>query len=128
MEMRSYYYYDVLDSTMLEYQRIKQHQDNLICVRAGTQADGIGRADHVWLSPPGGLWFTFDLRVQSVVPSFALYAGYCIHNALSEFIAPLAEKLTIKWTNDIIYDGKKLGGILCKHHPGLYTIDRKSVV
>jgi len=122
MNPRSYFFYDVLDSTMLEYQRLQEVQNGLICVRAGTQADGVGRLDKAWLSPPGGLWFTFDFEYEPLVASFGLYIGYCVHRALSREFAPLQGKLQIKWTNDIIYEGKKLGGLLCKHMGNKYYI------
>ncbi|MDD4310712.1 MAG: biotin--[acetyl-CoA-carboxylase] ligase [Candidatus Cloacimonetes bacterium] len=122
--MRKYYYYDELDSTMSEYLRLKESIDSPIVVRAATQKDGIGRANHIWLSPPGGLWFTFDLYLEHSVPSFALYVGFCIHECLLSLFVNLQNKLKIKWTNDIIYDDHKLGGILCRYVPAkkTYTI------
>lgn len=124
MKERSYFYYDSLDSTMLEYQRLQEACLNkaLICVQAGSQARGVGRLEKEWISPPGGLWFTFNLRIPQVLNSFPLYIGFCIHDTLGKVFSPLEDKLQIKWTNDIIYDGKKLGGTLCQHRPGLYTI------
>ncbi|MDY0152897.1 MAG: biotin--[acetyl-CoA-carboxylase] ligase [Candidatus Cloacimonas sp.] len=122
--MRSYFYYDKLDSTMNEYQRLKELNDGLMAVRAGTQDDGIGRADHLWLSPPGGLWFSFDVHYDHNIPSFALFTGYCLHRCLEQMFSPLQGKLKIKWTNDIMYNDNKLGGILCRYQPSkqLYTI------
>ena len=122
MKERSYFYYDELDNTMMEYKRLQESCKGLICVRAGTQEDGKGRADRLWLSPPGGLWITFDLRSQEVVPSFSLFIGYCLHRELIRLFAPLEDDLSIKWTNDIMYKDKKLGGILCKNHPGRYIV------
>jgi biotin-[acetyl-CoA-carboxylase] ligase BirA-like protein len=122
MKQRSYFFYDVLDSTMLEYQRLQEVHSGLICVRAGTQADGVGRSDKAWFSPPGGLWFTFDFLYPELVASFGLYVGYCIHHALSKEFALLKGKLQIKWTNDIIYEGRKLGGLLCKHMGDKYYV------
>ncbi|MCB5260514.1 MAG: biotin--[acetyl-CoA-carboxylase] ligase [Candidatus Cloacimonetes bacterium] len=119
---RSYFYYNVLDSTMLEYQRLREYNNGTICVRTDYQGDGVGRDNHNWLSPTGGLWFTFDIVFSGFVSSFGLYTGYCLHRELCRLFYPLADKLQIKWTNDIIYDGKKLGGVLCKSHPGRYTI------
>ncbi len=107
---------------MLEYKRLQEYTNGYLCVRADTQGEGVGRSDKAWLSPPGGLWFTFDIIYPQFVPSFSLFAGYCMHRELIHMFAPLADKLQIKWTNDIIYDGKKLGGVLCKHFPGRYTI------
>lgn len=122
MKERSFFYYDELDSTMLEHRRLQEVCTGLICVRAGTQDDGKGRDDRVWLSPSGGLWLTFDLIYPEVVPSFSLFIGYCLHRELIRLFAPLQDGLCIKWTNDIMYKGKKLGGILCKNHPGRYIV------
>jgi BirA family transcriptional regulator, biotin operon repressor / biotin---[acetyl-CoA-carboxylase] ligase len=122
MKERSFFYYDELDSSMLEYQRLRESCQGLICVRSGRQKDGMGRSGAVWHSPPGGLWFTFDLPYPEPVPSFALFAGYCLHRELSRLFAPLNGKLKIKWTNDIMYEGLKIGGTLCKHHPGRFTV------
>jgi len=71
--MRNYFYYDLLDSTMLEYKRLKELNAEPLCVQAKTQNDGFGRANHIWLSPPEGLWFTFDYENNRTLPSFALY-------------------------------------------------------
>lgn len=122
MKERSFFYYDELDSTMLEHKRLQGHSTGALCVRAGTQDDGKGRADKIWSSPPGGLWFTFDLKCLEIVPSFALFIGYCLHRELSRLFAPLDGELRVKWTNDIMYKGKKLGGTLCKSHPGTYVV------
>jgi len=106
---------------MSEYQKLKEIDDNSLVVRAGTQKDGIGRNDHIWLSPPSGLWFTFDLTLDKSIPSFALYAGFCVHSCLERLFSPLIGRLKIKWTNDIILDGKKLCGILCRYQSAKQT-------
>ena len=79
--MRNYYYYDKLDSTMLEYQRLKEVNDLPLAVRAGTQKDGVGRANRIWLSPPGGLWFTL---IMNIINLYLLlpYIWACIHQCL----------------------------------------------
>lgn len=107
---------------MQEYMRLKEQYPGEVCIRAGTQNEGQGRDDHSWLSPEGGLWFTFDVKYGDLNPSFALFIGYAIHRELSMLFAPLEEKLMIKWPNDIICDGKKLGGILCKSKIGCYIV------
>jgi len=107
---------------MAEYKRLQEYTDGLICVCADTQSQGMGRIERPWVSPKGGLWFTFDIHYWESVPSFALYVGSCMHKELIRLFAPLEDKLQVKWTNDIMYDGKKLGGILCKHLPGRYII------
>ncbi|MFA7543784.1 MAG: biotin--[acetyl-CoA-carboxylase] ligase [Candidatus Cloacimonadaceae bacterium] len=122
MSERSYFFYDVLDSTMLEYLRLQEQSQGLMSIQAGTQADGVGRLDTAWVSPPGGLWFSFDIEYPHFVPSFALYVGYAVHRALILHFAPLREQLKIKWTNDIMFQGKKLGGLLCRRQGLKYII------
>jgi len=122
MKERTYFYYDLLDSTMQEYNRLRLHNAGLMSIRCGQQKDGVGRNGGAWLSPPGGLWFTFDIHYSGFVASFGLYTGYCLHRELCNLFSPLSDKLQIKWTNDIMYDGKKLGGLLCQSRPGYYTI------
>lgn len=109
---------------MSEYQKLKGIYDTPVAVRAGTQQSGIGRADHIWLSPPGGLWFSFDMVMPVSVPSFALYTGACLHKTMLELFAPLHGHLSLKWTNDLMYDQLKLGGILCRYNQrnSLYQI------
>lgn len=109
---------------MVEYQKLKELYDVPIALRAGTQRSGIGRADHIWLSPYGGLWFSFDIHLSFSLPSFALYAGACLHKCLISLFSALEGHLTLKWTNDLMYDDKKLGGILCRYNQrnSLYQI------
>jgi len=122
--MRNYFYYDKLDSTMSEYHRLKEMNPAPLAVCAKTQNDGIGRGNHVWISPEGGLWFTFDIVGDKSMASFALYAGFCMHHTLETLFQPLVGRLQIKWTNDIICDERKLGGILCRYQQSkqIYTI------
>ncbi|MCB5258554.1 MAG: biotin--[acetyl-CoA-carboxylase] ligase [Candidatus Cloacimonadaceae bacterium] len=108
--------YQLLDSTMKEYHRITQscpgtHQ---WIIRAKKQKEGKGREDRLWHSPEGGLWLTFDIYCQDFSPSFPLFIAYCLHSLLVELYS--LENLKIKWPNDIMWQDKKLGGILCEHN------------
>ena len=107
---------------MTEYRRLQELYKGPIAVRAGTQADGVGRMEKVWVSPQGGLWFTFDFEYQAFEASFALFVGYAIHRALMDYFAPLRDTLHIKWPNDIICQGKKMAGILCNRFGMRYII------
>ncbi|MDP2173187.1 MAG: biotin--[acetyl-CoA-carboxylase] ligase [Candidatus Cloacimonadaceae bacterium] len=108
--------YSTLDSTMLEYERLRAalSDDAGLIVQAGVQRSGIGRNERFWHSPKGGLWITMDIIHPEALPSFALYVGSCLHRLLIELYS-LAD-LRIKWTNDIYYQEYKLAGILCKYN------------
>lgn len=113
---RNLFHYDVLDSTMKEFERLSGIECNCYkLVRADRQSQGLGRGTNQWYSSLGGLWFTFDLAYPELVDSFALYIGTCLHRSLVRLFDGLKPKLKIKWPNDLFYDDRKLAGILCKH-------------
>ena len=76
------------------------------CVIALQQTGGKGRGDRVWESPPGGLYLSIISPSHSLLP---LIAGISVIQTLG-----LDNRLRLKWPNDIILDGKKVGGILCE--------------
>jgi len=77
------------------------------CILALQQTGGKGRGDRVWESPPGGLYLSIISPSHSLLP---LIAGISVIQTL----VGLDNRLRLKWPNDIILDGKKVGGILCE--------------
>ncbi|MEN8136449.1 MAG: biotin--[acetyl-CoA-carboxylase] ligase [Thermodesulfobacteriota bacterium] len=84
-------------------------------VAAESQSEGRGRLGKSWQSPPGtGLYFSIILRPDLApedLPKITLTAGLAVCLAV-EKITNLA--LMIKWPNDLLLDGRKLGGILAE--------------
>ncbi|OGU01911.1 MAG: biotin--[acetyl-CoA-carboxylase] ligase [Gemmatimonadetes bacterium GWC2_71_10] len=83
-------------------------------VLAEAQSAGRGRQGRRWLSPPGGLWLALLLRPR-VAPTggaLAVRAGLAARAALAA-AAPEA-RAALKWPNDLIVDGRKVGGVLCE--------------
>ena len=76
------------------------------CILALQQSEGKGRGDRVWESPPGGLYLSIISPSHSLLP---FIAGISVIQTLG-----LDNRLRLKWPNDIILDGKKVGGILCE--------------
>ena len=80
---------------------------------AETQSAGRGRLGRVWESPAGtGIYLSLLLRPPlppTELPKLTLTAAVAVVEALKEVTAL---EIGIKWPNDIIFDGKKLGGIL----------------
>jgi BirA family transcriptional regulator, biotin operon repressor / biotin---[acetyl-CoA-carboxylase] ligase len=77
------------------------------------QTAGRGRRGRAWLAPPGGsiclsLGWTFR-EVPQEIGALGLAVGVCALRALREFGV---EKATLKWPNDLLLEGRKLGGIL----------------
>lgn len=81
-------------------------------VLANRQSSGRGRMQRKWESPSGGLWMSVVLRPKlslADASKITLAAGVAIANALRELFQL---SIGIKWPNDLIYQGKKLAGIL----------------
>jgi BirA family biotin operon repressor/biotin-[acetyl-CoA-carboxylase] ligase len=81
-------------------------------VLAETQTAGRGRHGRRWISPPGNLYLSVLLDAQAAVPGgLGLLAGVAIADALAPLL-PASIALHLKWPNDLIADGRKLGGVL----------------
>lgn len=77
-------------------------------VMANYQTAGRGRLDHRWDTPPGtALLVSFVLEPN---PLLSLAAGV----AAAEACGP---DVRLKWPNDLLLDGRKLGGILVETTP-----------
>jgi BirA family biotin operon repressor/biotin-[acetyl-CoA-carboxylase] ligase len=79
------------------------------------QSAGRGRRGRGWLAPFGGglcLSFGWTFREPgSALASLALAVGVAVLRALR---ALGVHDLRLKWPNDLLLDGRKLGGILCE--------------
>ena len=77
------------------------------------QTAGRGRRGRAWLAPPGGaiclsLSWTFR-EVPRDLGALGLVVGVCILRARRA--AGLTD-LNLKWPNDVLFEGRKLGGVL----------------
>lgn len=72
-------------------------------VVADYQSAGRGRLDRQWVAPPGTA-----LLASFVVPAHRLLSLAC-GVAAAEACGP---RIRLKWPNDLLLDGRKLGGIL----------------
>lgn len=106
-------YFPVTDSTNREAKRLAYRgaPDGTIAV-AEEQTGGKGRLNRDFFSPRGkGIWFSIVLRpkfVPSDAPKCTLMAAVSIARAMERF----GLRAQIKWPNDIMFDGRKLVGIL----------------
>jgi BirA family biotin operon repressor/biotin-[acetyl-CoA-carboxylase] ligase len=86
-------------------------------VVAGRQTAGRGRAGRQWASPEGNLFLSVLLRpaiAPLLVTLVPLAAGVAAAEAASEFgVVP-----RLKWPNDLVIGGRKLGGILVESISG----------
>lgn len=81
-------------------------------VLAETQTAGRGRHGRRWISPPGNLYLSVLLDAEAAAPGgLGLLAGVAIADALATLL-PAGIALHLKWPNDLVADGRKLGGVL----------------
>lgn len=78
------------------------------------QIAGRGRGGHAWFSNADVLTVTFALPIEEhLAPhQLPLIAGLAARRAAAE-IADQAP-ITLKWPNDLLYNGRKLAGLLCE--------------
>jgi BirA family biotin operon repressor/biotin-[acetyl-CoA-carboxylase] ligase len=96
------------------YKDIKERLPLL--VTSGRQTGGRGREQRTWVSPEGkGLYssLAFSLPLDSKLYLLPLIAAVSIIEMLEDIASiPLA----LKWPNDVLYEGKKLAGILIENN------------
>ena len=90
-----------------------QHGD---VVYTPQQTAGRGQHGRVWHSPPGVLTASFVLEHIPVaqLPVISLGAGLSVIYAVEDLLPDLQDTLRLKWSNDVLLNGRKLAGILCE--------------
>lgn len=83
-------------------------------IRADSQSMGRGRRSRPWVSPPGNLYMSLLLRPQvpsTVLSQLSFVSALALAKAVGSFL-PTTHPLRLKWPNDLLYNAKKVGGIL----------------
>jgi BirA family biotin operon repressor/biotin-[acetyl-CoA-carboxylase] ligase len=84
-------------------------------VVAREQTAGRGRLGRMWASPRGGLWFSVLLRPSD--PADARL-GLMVAVGVAEALRTVSgADVRIKWPNDLVLAGRKVGGILVEVRP-----------
>lgn len=80
------------------------------------QIAGRGQHGRTWYSPPGVLTasFVLDRLPSSQLPGLSLASGLAVIHAVKDLLPDLHSRLRLKWSNDVLVEGRKLAGILCE--------------
>ncbi len=107
------YHYDRVSSTNDLAKKIaRKGTEDRIVILAETQAYGKGRLGRRWLSPMGGVWLSIILRPQ-FSPKEALKLTFVMSSAVAKTIkAMYGLETEVKWSNDVLVEGRKVCGIL----------------
>jgi BirA family biotin operon repressor/biotin-[acetyl-CoA-carboxylase] ligase len=83
-------------------------------VLTGRQTAGRGRGTNAWWSAGGSLTVTFVFPVEEHLSPHhvPLLAGLAVRDAAAELSGE--KRIALKWPNDVVFDGKKLAGLLCE--------------
>jgi BirA family transcriptional regulator, biotin operon repressor / biotin---[acetyl-CoA-carboxylase] ligase len=108
--------FDTLDSTSKELLRMidNGYAEQGDIVFAKMQTDGYGRDGRRWESQLGNLFVSFLLEPRQLLERLSFVSFLLAKNvieALEEVIGAKA-KIGYKWPNDVMLNGKKIGGIL----------------
>ncbi len=110
---RQLYLFEQVESTNVTLGRLARSgaREGTV-VLADEQTAGRGRLGQPWFSPPGVNLYASVLFRQSLaleeVPLFSFIAGL----ALADAVKLAGAKPAIKWPNDVLVDGCKVGGAL----------------
>lgn len=105
---------EAVDSTNEEARRlIADGERGPLWIVAAHQTKGRGRLGRDWISPPGNLFASLilhDVGDVSIAPQLGFVTGVAAMRALKALGASAGAAL--KWPNDLLLEGAKLGGVL----------------
>jgi len=114
---KTLHYRETTNSTMDDARSILDNDQNVpsgfICV-AGEQLSGRGRLGRSWISnPDSGLYSTFYIKIAigENAPLITIAAALAVAEAIK---LTTSVELDFKWPNDVMYEGKKVSGILAE--------------
>ncbi len=112
---RRIHHLETVDSTNREAERrAADGAPEGTLVLAEHQTAGRGRLGRTWLDSPGNsLLFSLVLR-PAIAPAMAPPLTYVAAASLAQTLAGslAAERVAVKWPNDVLVDGRKVAGIL----------------
>lgn len=106
--------FEEIDSTNEEAKRrAAAGESGPLWISARVQTAGRGRRGRDWVSPSGNLMATLLLAPGAGAQASAglsFVAALAVHDAISSWIP--AERVRVKWPNDVLVSGRKISGIL----------------
>lgn len=125
--------YDLLDSTNEEARRLAGGgASHGAVIWAKRQTTGRGRMGREWISAEGNLFVSFLLQPEcdlATCSQLSFVAAVAVAETLKGIVGPDID-VACKWPNDVLLNGKKVGGILLESFtlPNHLGIDKQWVV
>ena len=105
------HYFDEVNSTNEKANELAANVDEGTVIIAEKQKKGIGRFGREWISPEGGVYVSVILKPK-ISPIDASKMTLIAGIAVAKVIRKLGLDAKLKWPNDVLIHGKKVGGIL----------------
>lgn len=108
-ERFTHLHFDSVDSTNDICLRECKKSSFPVVVTADSQKKGRGRNQKKWSSPHGSISFSYGYKNKGVDQSISVKTGLIVAEAIKKI---LDIQISLKWPNDLIFNNKKIGGIL----------------
>ena len=105
------HYFDEVNSTNEKADKLAANVEEGTVIIAEKQKKGIGRFGREWISPKGGVCVSVILKPK-ISPIDASKMTLIAGIAVAKVIRKLGLDAKLKWPNDVLIHGKKVGGIL----------------
>lgn len=113
--------FDTIDSTMDEARRqAAQGVAGPLWIIAARQTRGRGRRSRTWESGTGNLLCTLLINpgvAAAEAAKLSFLTALCVGETLDHFLG-VTNRITLKWPNDVLLDGRKTAGILLESVSG----------
>ena len=112
MKLRSLKFKSVKSTNDVAHTLIKKKNIRPTIILSDKQIKGRGTMGKKWISRKGNLFLTifFDISDKKIdFKKFAVLNAYLLKNILKK---QFSKKIKIKWPNDLLFEGKKICGIL----------------
>ena len=112
MKLRSLKFKSVKSTNDIAHKLIKKKNSKPTIILSEKQTKGRGTMGKKWISKKGNLFLTifFDMSQKKV--DFKKFAVLNAHLLRSILVKKFSKKIRIKWPNDLLFEGKKICGIL----------------
>ena len=112
-------FFKTIDSTNNEAQRIIENQiiDSPFWIIAESQNNGRGRGKNSWISEEGNFFATLVTPIEwdlKLFPMLSCIVALSVYESILNFCND-QHSLKIKWPNDILFNDKKISGILIEN-------------
>ena len=112
MKLISLKFKSVKSTNDIAHKLIKKKKTRPTIILSEKQTKGRGTMGKKWISKKGNLFLTifFDMNKKKVdFKKFAVLNAYLLKSIL---VKKFSSKIKIKWPNDLLFEGKKICGIL----------------